>query len=47
MESLLTHVYDYAELYTVCLSWLTIPLGFAAVYLRFMREEEQVEDGVH
>lgn len=32
MWPLLQHVYDRAELYTVWLAWVTIPLGFFALY---------------
>lgn len=33
MLKLLVHVYQYAEVYAVLLSWVTIPLGYYAAYL--------------
>lgn len=32
MWPLLRHVYEHAEMYTVCLAWVTLPLGFYAMF---------------
>jgi hypothetical protein len=33
--SFLLHVYQFAEVYTVILSWIVLPLGYGACYLFF------------
>ncbi len=33
MLKFLVHVYQYAEVYAVLLSWVVIPLGYYAAYL--------------
>lgn len=35
LVSILSHLYRLAELYTVLLAWVAIPLGYYAVYLFF------------
>ena len=38
MLSLLMHLYQRAEVYTVMLVWIVVPLGFVSCYLFFQRQ---------
>lgn len=35
--STLVHIYEFAEVYTVLLSWVVIPLGYLSCYMFFNR----------
>lgn len=36
MDTWITHLYQFAEVYTVLLVWIAVPLGFAACFI-FLR----------
>jgi len=37
MFSLLVHLYEFAEVYTVILVWITVPLSFGALFLFYQK----------
>ena len=41
---LFVHVFNYAESYTILLSWIVVPLGFFACYTFFQNHFEMWAD---
>ena len=46
IENVLYHLYEYAEAYTVLLSWVAVPLGIFVFYNFFRKHRELFEKDV-